>query len=341
LKPFRPFFQHPHLATLAGNFWPREFDRSGYDSRLVEYETDPGVRILVEEDRPRGSSLGEVLLQHGLEGSSRSGYMISLSHALCTAGFTVHRVNMRGCGGSEPLSASLYHSGLTHDLLFLLNHLRDHGRGPRLLCGFSLGGNVVLKLAGQLPEMVAGTMSPPKMVAGTFSGLVQAVAAVSTPIDLAACVRALSSRSNWIYERKFVRSLKARYRRRHAAYPDLFPLDGLDRVRTIYEFDDLVTARAFGFGTADRYYATQSSWQFIRKIDRPTLMIQAVDDPLIPFEIYESAEIRSNPRVELVAVPHGGHLGFVARKPDRFWLDVVLREWISGLVRNKPAHTAV
>lgn len=331
MKPFRPLFKHPHLATLAGNFWPREFDRSGYDSRLVEYQTEPNVRILVEEDRPRGKSRGEVLLQHGLEGSSRSGYLISLAHALCTAGFTVHRVNMRGCGGSEPLSASLYHSGLTHDLHFLLNHLRDLGRGPRFLCGFSLGGNVVLKLAGQLPENVAGT----------FSGLAQGVAAVSTPIDLAACVRALNSPSNWIYEQKFVRSLKARYRRRHAVYPETFPLDGLDRVRTIYEFDDLVTARAFGFGTADRYYATQSSWQFVPRIRTPALLVQSVDDPLIPFEIYESADVRSNPHVELVAVPHGGHLGFVARKPDRFWLDVVLTEWISRLVRNKAAHAAV
>lgn len=326
MKPFQPLLKHPHLATLAGNFWPREFDRSSYDSRFVEYETEPGVRILVEEDRPRGLSCGEVLLQHGLEGSSRSGYLVSLAHALCTAGFTVHRVNMRGCGGSEPLSASLYHSGLTHDLLFLLGHLQELGRGPRIVCGFSLGGNVALKLAGTL---------------GDDAGLVDAVAAVSTPIDLAACVRALGKTSNWIYEQKFVRSLKARYRRRHAAFPHLFSLDGLDRVRTIYEFDDLVTSRAFGFGTADNYYATQSSWQFISAIRTPTLLIQAVDDPLVPFEIYESPPVRSNPQVELVAVPHGGHLGFVARGARRFWLDVVLTDWISGQVRNKPTGVTV
>jgi len=300
-----------------GNFWPRGFELSPVSAT---YETEPGVRILVEEDRPAGLSRGEVLLQHGLEGSSRSGYLISLAWSLRQAGFTVHRVNMRGCGGSEPLSASLYHSGLTHDLSFLLNHLREQGRGPRFLCGFSLGGNVALKLAGSL---------------GGPTDLVQGVAAVSTPIDLAECVAALGKKSNWIYEKKFVRSLKARYRRRHQAFPKLFPLNGLEKIRTIYEFDNEITARAFGFGTADHYYATQSSWQFIAGIRVPTLMVQAEDDPLIPFEIFRRLAPQSNPAVRLLAVPHGGHLGFIARKPVRFWLDLVLTEWISRLAMEQ------
>ncbi len=321
MSPFQPLFRNPHLATLAGNFWPRKFDSHVYDLLRVEYETEPGVCILVEENRPRGSSRGEVVLQHGLEGSSRSGYLVSLAHTLCLQGFTVHRVNMRGCGGSEPLSASLYHSGLTHDLRFLLHHLKAAGRGPRFLCGFSLGGNVVLKLGGEL---------------GAEPGdLLQGLAAVSTPIDLAACVRALAKPANWIYEQKFVRSLKARYLRRHSSFPGLFPLDGLEKVRTIYEFDDLVTARAFGFGSADNYYRTQSSWQFIAGIRVPALLIQSMDDPLIPFEIYRTPAVASNPVVELRAVPHGGHLGFLTRSKDRFWLDVVLNEWISARARNK------
>lgn len=317
--PFRPLFRNPHLATLAGNFWPRR--SAAVQSLQVEYETEPGVRILVEEDRPQGHSIGEVVLQHGLEGSSRSGYLVSLTHDLCAAGFTVHRVNMRGCGGSEPLSASLYHSGLTSDLLYVLRHLRTSGRGPRFLCGFSLGGNVALKLGGELgaagPELLSG------------------LAAVSTPIDLAACVRVLGRPSNWIYEQKFTRSLKARYRRRHAAFPDRFPLDRLRNIGSIYEFDDAITARAFGFGSARNYYATQSAAQFIAAIEVPTLLIQAVDDPLIPFDIYRSPAVRSNPHVELHAVEHGGHLGFLARSPGRFWLDLVLNEWILDRVRNK------
>lgn len=327
MSPFRPLFRNPHLATLAGNFWPRKFDAGVGHSASIEYQTEPGIRILVEEDRPSSASRGEVLLQHGLEGSSRSGYLVSLVHALCSAGFTVHRVNMRGCGGSEPLSASLYHSGLTHDLLFLLNHLQASGRGPRFLCGFSLGGNVALKLAGEL--------------AARGPSLLSGLAAVSTPIDLAACVRLLDQPSNWIYQQKFVRSLKARYRRRHNAFPDRFPLDGLGRIRTIYQFDDAITAPAFGFGSADNYYATQSAAQFIPRIAVPTLLIQAIDDPLIPFEIFRSPAVRSNPNVELLAVPHGGHLGFLARGSSRFWLDLVLTQWISGRVRNKPGDCPV
>ena len=284
------------------------------------YPGEPGTQVLVEENRPQGAPRGEVLLMHGLEGSSQSGYMVSMGLALARAGFVAHRVNMRSCGGTEHLTPTLYHSGLTADLLAMLESFRAQGRGRLFLVGYSLGGNVVLKLAGELGERARG------VIAG--------VCAVSTPIDLQACVRAIGKRSNWIYEQRFVKRLCERYRRRHAAAPERFPLDGIGSVRTIYEFDDLFTAPAFGFGDAANYYRTQSSLRFLPSIQVPALLVQAQDDPMIPFEIFTEKEVRTNSNLTLVATRHGGHLGFISREPPRFWADEVLTDWISSQARG-------
>jgi predicted alpha/beta-fold hydrolase len=324
LRPFIPFFRNPHLLTIAGNFWRREIDEARYPTRLLVYQTEPGTRILIHENRPTGESLGEVLLHHGLEGSSASGYMISMAQCLLEAGFTVHRVNMRSCGGSETLTDTLYHSGLTQDVRAVLEQLRAAGRGPRFLVGFSLGGNVTLKFAGELGE------SARQLVAG--------VCAVSTPIDLHACVRRLGAPENAIYARRFIGSLCARYKRRHAAHPERYPLEGLDSTRTIFDFDDRFTAKAFGFGDAPNYYATQSAMRFIDGIRAPALVVQAQDDPLIPFSIYESGAVRGNPAIELVTPEHGGHLGFIAKGKPRFWLDPLVRDWIARIRNNHPSH---
>ncbi len=316
MRPFSPYFQNPHLLTIAGNFWKRPVDEVNFPTREVLYPGEPGTQVLVEENRPKDVPRGEVLMMHGLEGSSQSGYMVSMGLALARAGFVAHRVNMRSCGGTEHMTPTLYHSGLTADLLSMLESFRAQGRGPLFLVGYSLGGNVVLKLAGELGERA--------------KGLVAGVCAVSTPIDLHACVRAIGKRSNWVYEQRFVKRLCARYRRRHATAPERFPLNGIDGVRTIYEFDDLCTARAFGFGDAANYYRTQSSLRFLPSIRVPALLVQAMDDPMIPFEIFNGQEVHSNPNLTLVATRHGGHLGFISRELPRFWADEVLTDWISS-----------
>jgi predicted alpha/beta-fold hydrolase len=325
LRPFEPLFRNAHLATLAGNFWPRPLDERRFPVRRRVYETEPGVGILVEENRPPGRAHGEVLLLHGLEGSSRSGYLISLAQRLLESGFAVHRMNLRGCGLSEPYSPTLYHSGLTLDARRILERWRAEGRGPRFLAGFSLGGNVVLKLAGEM--------------GGEAASLVEGVCAVSVPIDLHACVRAISRPANWIYHQKFVRSLRRRYGRRHRLDPARFPAVDLARVRTIYDFDDRITAPFFGFGDAANYYATQSSLRFLGGIRVPALLVQAKDDPMIPFELFAAPELRTNPSIRLLAVEHGGHLGFLSRGAERFWLDGILRDWFDSLRNKMPPVT--
>ena len=187
---------------------------------------------------------------------------------------------------------------------------------PTFLVGFSLGGNVVLKLAGELGSAA--------------TGLIDGVCAVSTPIDLGACVATLRRRENILYERRFLRRLKERIRLRARQHPGLYDAAQLDSARTVYDFDDLYTARFFGFGTADNYYGTQSAKNFLASIRVPALIIQAKDDPMIPFEVYQHPAFQTNPNLTLLAPEHGGHLGFLARGPDRFWLDPVVLHWIAA-----------
>jgi uncharacterized protein len=319
LQPFVPFFRNPHLLTIAGNYWHRELDEQRFPVQTKLYETESGVQVLVHSQAPRGEPVAQLILIHGLEGSSAAGYARSLAQAALEAGCAAHRFNMRSCGGTEHLSGrTLYHSGQTSDLLSVIRQLPQSA--PIFLAGFSLGGNVALKLAGELGE------SARDIIAG--------ITATSVPIDLAACVKQLDKPSNIIYARRFVSRLKERVRAKERLTPGLFDLGALPRIRTIYDFDDRFTAQAFGFGSADNYYATQSSNQFLERIQVPALVVQAKDDPLIPFAVYDHPAFSQNPHLRLLATEHGGHLGFISKTKPRFWLDQVLVNWILE-VRNK------
>ncbi|MGA2214078.1 MAG: alpha/beta fold hydrolase [Bryobacteraceae bacterium] len=315
---------------MAGNYWHRRLDRQRFPVESKLYDTEPGVRVRVDTQAPQGEPAAHLILVHGLEGSSESGYARSLSQAALEAGCAAHRFNMRSCGGTEHLSGpSLYHSGQTSDLLAVIQQIvrqqppRDV---PVFLAGFSLGGNVVLKLAGELGDSAAG--------------LIAGVMAISTPIDLAAGVRQLDRPSNFIYARRFITRLKERVRVKERLTPGLFDLAALRQVRNIYAFDELFTAHAFGFGSADNYYATQSANQFLDRIRVPTLIVQAKDDPFIPFASYDHPAFVRNPHLRLLATEHGGHLGFISKNRPRFWLDQVLIHWVLE-VRNKVSAASV
>jgi predicted alpha/beta-fold hydrolase len=317
LRPYTPLVRNPHLITIASNFWKRDLDTVRFPVQAVKYqvESDVAVRVLVQQ--PSGTPLGDLVLVHGLEGSADGGYMRSMAQAALERGFAVHRVNLRSCGGTEDWCKTFYHAGLTSDLRYVLQQI---GR-PVFLCGFSLGGNVVLKLAGELGA--AG------------SQMLQAVCSVSTPIDLAACVRRMEEPDNFIYHRRFLSSMKQRMRRRrifeHLRYED---------IRSIYEIDDRITAPSFGFGTADHYYKTQSSIGFLPDIRVRTLLLTSKDDPLVPFAVYGSPAIGANSHLELAATEHGGHVSFLSRVPPRFWLDAAVLDWFES-VRNKKESSLV
>lgn len=300
----------------------------------VAFQTEPGVRVLVHSQpplekpigqRPPEKLTGELILVHGLEGSSAAGYARSMVQAALQRGWATHRFNMRGCGDADELALTGYHAGQTSDLLAFLRERRRTSSLPIFVIGFSLGGNVTLKLAGELAEG-AGE-------------LLTGVCAVSTPIDLAACVAALAEPRNFIYQGRFLSRLKDRIRRKNRQAPDVYTLEHLPKIRTIEDFDDHYTARLFGFGTAANYFRTQSSNQFLERIRVPALLVQAKDDPLVPFQIFEHPAFDRNPCLTLMAVEHGGHLGFLSRGKDRFWLDGTVLDWAEGNI-NRPKHVS-
>lgn len=314
MEPFIPLVRNPHLATILAHFWRAGLDLSRYpvERRLVGTEAE--VEVLVETQRPASKAAGEIVLVHGLEGSSQAGYMKVMARLALEAGYTAHRLNLRSCGGTEHCSKTAYHSGMTADLLAVLRQLAEQGRGPLYAVGFSLGGNIVLKLAGELGE--------------DARSLLAGVAAVSTPIDLEQSTRRLERWDDRMYELRFLGRLKRRIRALNRLRPDAFPIDGLDGVRGLREFDDRFTARYFGFRDAADYYDTQSACRFLDAIRVPTLLVQAKDDPVIPFRIFERPEVLRNPCIRLLAAEHGGHLGFVARRGQRFWAEAAVMEWI-------------
>ncbi|MDE3199069.1 MAG: alpha/beta fold hydrolase, partial [Acidobacteriota bacterium] len=250
MRPFEPLSRNPHLLTILANFWPRKYDFGPYRTTRRHFRTDPDTEVLIVTHSAAGEPAGEVVLLHGLEGNADSGYIRSMAWHCLRAGFSAHCFHMRTCGGTEQLCKTLYHAGLTSDLRAFLEHRRREApEAPLFAAGFSLGGNVTLKLAGELGE----------------TDLLQGAVAISTPIDLAACAQRLRKPDNFLYERRFVRRMQARL-----AATGRYSMEEMAPLRSIYEMDDRITAPSFGFGTADHYYATQSS---CRVLDRTQLIL--------------------------------------------------------------------
>lgn len=308
LPPFVPLFRNPHLQTVAAHYWRRpDSDRRWPVERRL-FRTAPDAQVLVESQRPEGTARGEVVMVHGLEGSSRAAYMGSLAAAALEAGFAAHRFNLRTCWGTENLSRTLYHAGLTGDLAAVLRTMRSEGRAPAVLVGFSLGANVSLKLAGEL-----GAEGP---------ALMGGVCGVSAPIDLETCARTIGEPRNRLYERRFVRRMQARL-----LATGRFKRADLEGLRSLVEIDDRITAPSFGFGNAENYYRTQSARMFLSAIRVPALLIQAQDDPLVPFAMFRGLPSG----IQLAAPEHGGHVGFLARGRGRFWADIAAMAWVGSL----------
>ena len=316
MLPFDPLLRSPHLQTIAGHLWKRPDAAAEFPVERRLYRTEPDVQVLVCSQRPHGKARGEIVMVHGLEGSGEAGYIRSLSVAALRAGFAAHRFHMRTCGGTEHLCRTLYHAGLTSDLLAVLREFRKDGRAPAFLAGFSLGGNVVLKLAGEMGE--------------SARDYVQGICTVSAPLDLAACARRMAERDNRVYEARFVRAMRKRL-----CATGRYQMGEFEGLRSVLELDDRFTAPSFGFGNAANYYRTQSAVGYLAGLRVPALLIQAKDDTFVPFAIYESAAVRSNPWIQLMATDHGGHLGFIGRGPNRLWSDEAIMEWIAGAAVNK------
>jgi predicted alpha/beta-fold hydrolase len=308
VTPFRP---HPLLAgghrqTLVG-YWLRRSLRWEVAAEDVLVEAEPDVRLLLRASwQPEPGRCPTLLLVHGLGGCDRATYGIATGALAWEAGWNVVRMNMRGAGDAEALCARLYHAGLDQDLIAVLGTLA--ARTPRLaLAGFSLGGNLALLALARRREAL-----PP----GLF-----AAAAVSPPLDLAACAAALERPVNRPYQRHYMRNLREAYRARQRRLPDLYAPDRERDLRTVRAYDDAITAPYGGFAGVDDYYARSSAGPHLREIDRPTLILSAQDDPLVPGESVARWPLPASGVVRREMTDTGGHVGFVAPTTARgsFW----------------------
>jgi uncharacterized protein len=327
MQKFRPhtLLRNPHAMTIAANFWPRRVPLLG-NSVTRWFETEPGTKVRAEcHWRAVPQQHPTLVILHGLEGSCDSGYVRGTAEKAWVAGFNVVRLNQRNCGGTEKMSKTLYHSGLSGDILAVITELIEQdGLLEIFAAGFSMGGNLVLKMAGEL--------------AADAPDELRAVVAIAPALDLAACADALAEPRNFVYERHFVKRLKRRMRLKASLFPELFPLNeigGFGGIASVRAFDDLVTARFCNFRDASDYYAQSSAAGVVQAIRLPTLIITSKDDPFVPFRPFENPAITTNPNITLVAAENGGHCAFISGDggAERFWAEARIVDYCRGKSR--------
>ena len=314
----RPSLRGGHRMTLYGWGNPRYFPTLP-QPRIRYFDTAPETRVVAHchwhadpWERPT------ILALHGLNGSSDSHYMKGIAAKAFARGMNVVRLNQRNCGNTEHLSAGLFHSGLTEDARHVVAELSAVDRLQSIVvAGYSLGGNLALKLAGEYGDQ------PPDTLMG--------VAAVSPIIEIGECTRALERRENLLYQWNFVKDLKRRMRRKAACQPGRFDLSALDSVKTVRAFDDTYTAPHFGFRSAEDYYYRASSMRVIDRIRIPALIIASEDDPFVPSQPFHDPNVTGNPHIDLRLSAHGGHCGFIGTRSgddDGYWAEYEIVEFV-------------
>jgi uncharacterized protein len=290
-----------HIQTVANFFLRRRITPPPGERRLIEVE--PGVKVLCHchWQLERKNAL-TVIIVHGLEGSSESPYMLGIAAKGMAAGMNVVRMNQRNCGGTDALSATLYHSGRSQDIAAVAQNLLHEDQISRFaLAGFSMGGNLVLKLAGEW-----GNEGPPQF---------RAVVAVCPSMNLAASADALHLAGNRVYEYYFMWQLRRRLRMKARLFPGAFDTARLRGVTTLREFDDKITAYYCGFQGASDYYERSAAANVVDRISVPALILHAANDPFIRILPETRQKILSNPNIAFVETEDGGHCSFLA-KPD-------------------------
>jgi predicted alpha/beta-fold hydrolase len=293
-----------HLQTIVANYFPRPAFLLPSVAEQVEVDPADGSKVVChchwQPEEIRATRL-TLLLVHGLEGSSESRYIQAITARAWAAGCNVIRMNMRNCGGTEALTPTLYHSGLSSDVGVVLRHFADlFGLQRVALVGYSMGGNLVLKLAGEW-----GGQQP-----------LCAVAAVCPAIDLAPGADALHEPANRAYEWKFLLGLMARLRRKSDLFPDIYRADELKEmgpVRSIRQFDEKILSRYWGFKGADDYYYRAAAARVVERIAVPTFILHAQDDPFIRLLPETRAKLLANPSIDFVETLHGGHCAYLSR----------------------------
>jgi predicted alpha/beta-fold hydrolase len=311
----RRFLSNGHLQTIAGNYLARINGLPKPEAQLVEVSPAAANQIAsqvlcqchwqpeeVRAERPTA------IIVHGLEGSSDSQYVVGNANKLWRAGCNIVRMNMRNCGGTEALSPTLYHSGLSNDVLAVMNFfVGQYGLQSMSLIGYSMGGNLVLKLAGEL-----GATAPPTL---------RSVIGVSPAVDLQPSADALHLPQNRLYELKFLHHLLRRFRRKAMLFPRAYDRNRAVGIRSLREFDDRITAFYSGFTGADDYYNRAAAARVLDRIAVPALILHALDDPFVRLSSETRDKVLANPNITLMESRHGGHCAFLAQPDEVFEYD--------------------
>ena len=312
--PFKPLplIKSGIKQTLVANFWPHISDLKYNASHIIELEDKDKLSLLeyysIDSDQPI------ILMIHGLTGSHKSNYMSRLTKQLYSK-YRVFRLNLRGCGTGKGLAKNPYHSGRSEDIVAVLNFLISTYPNKKIhLLGFSLGANIILKMAGEFDQL--------------FKPYLQSIIAISPPLDLHASVKKIIAPQNKIFNQYFTRALIN-------SINDSFHLSikdkkSISKVKSVYEFDDIYTAPICGFENALDYYNQCSSKNFLTSITTPTLILHSKDDPLISSVGYDPKKYH-NSSLTWIQTQYGGHVGFIGYTPLKFkfhWMDSLITAWL-------------
>ncbi|MEO6806720.1 MAG: alpha/beta fold hydrolase [Edaphobacter sp.] len=323
----RRFLGNGHLQTIAGNYLPRVNALPAPEPQLVEVSPATANQIAsqvlchchwqpeeIRAERPTA------IIVHGLEGSSNSQYVVGNSNKLWRAGCNIVRMNMRNCGGTEALCSTLYHSALSGDVLAVMNFfVTKYALQSISLIGYSMGGNLVLKLAGEL-----GTAAPQQL---------HSVIGVSPVVDLGPSADALHLPQNRLYEMKFLRALLRRFRRKAMLFPSAYDPNRATRIRSLRDFDERINALYAGYAGADDYYYRAAAARVLDRIAVPALILYAQDDPFIRLTTESREKIHANPHITFIETRHGGHCAFLAQPDasngyDGYWAEHTLLRFL-------------
>ncbi len=309
-RTFRPavWARGPHTQTLMARLLRPRDEPAMVRERI---STPDGDFLDVDWGPDPGDSAPVVLVIHGLEGSATRSYVLNVCRELLARGLRAVAMYLRGCSGEANLLPRAYHSGETGDINQVLDLIRRIHPGRALgAWGFSLGGNILLKLLGERDD--------------GGPGAVDSAVAMSVPYDLAAgCAFLEDTQMGRAYTRYFLRSLKGKMASKAELTGKTLDLARVAATRTIREFDEVATAPLHGFRDASAYYSECSSAGFLPQVRTPTLLLHSLDDPFLPATALPEAAMRQNPHLTAIITNRGGHVGFLEGNPlrPRFWAD--------------------
>lgn len=310
-----PFYlQNTHLQTIIPSLFRKVKGINWQRERTTTPDDD-----FIDLDWSVKSEENLAIIFHGLESSSERAYVRGMANKFNDLGWSVVAINFRGCSGETNKLFRSYHSGSSDDIQFIVDYIiQNKNYNQIVLIGFSLGGNAMLKYLGETAENI--------------SEKIKAAIAISVPCDLSSSAKKLALRENYIYMKRFINKLRVKLLLKHQLYPDMIDVNRIHSMINFKDVDDLYTGPAHGYKDAEEYYSKCSSLQFLSKINIPTLILNAVDDPFLSPECFPIQEANENKNIFLEITPAGGHVGFKTNSGE-YWQEKRAVEFVQQFTK--------